>query len=205
MAGTERITMTMHELDRFKVIQAVADGKLQPWRAAERLGLTTRQIRRLVGRLREHGPQGLVSQRRAKPSNNRLDSMTADRVLSIIRDRYADFGPTLACEKLWECHGLQVSKETVRKLMTDAGLWIPRRQRPPKVYQPRTRRACLGELIQIDGSDHRWFEQRAPACTLLVYVDRQSRNAVWSSDTRVEHRRIQREQQFGRRPCRIGW
>lgn len=109
MAATERITMTMRELDRFKVIQDAADGKLQPWRAAERLGLTTRQIRRLVGRLRDHGPQGLVSQRRAKPSNNRLDSMTADRVLSIIRDRYADFGPTLACEKLWECHGPQLS------------------------------------------------------------------------------------------------
>ncbi|KVU35736.1 hypothetical protein WK65_24235 [Burkholderia ubonensis] len=83
--------MTMRELDRFKVIQEVADGKLKPWRAAERLELTTRQIRRLVGRLREHGPQGLVSQRRAKPSNNRLDPVTADRALLIIRDRYADF------------------------------------------------------------------------------------------------------------------
>ncbi|KUZ68660.1 integrase [Burkholderia ubonensis] len=171
MAATERITMTMRELDRFKVIQDVADGKLKPWRAAERLELTTRQIRRLVGRLREHGPQGLVSRRRAKPSNNRLDAVTADRALSIIRDRYADFGPTLACEKLWECHGIRLAKETVRRLMTDAGMWVPRRQRPPKVYQPRARRACLGELIQIDGSEHRWFEERAPQCTLLVYVD----------------------------------
>ncbi len=86
-------------------------------------------------------------------------------------NRHADFGPTLACEKLWECHGIRLAKETVRKLMTDAGLWVPRRQRPPKVYQPRARRACLGELIQIDGSEHRWFEDRAPQCTLLVYVD----------------------------------
>ncbi|WP_233869316.1 ISNCY family transposase [Paraburkholderia adhaesiva] len=171
MAATERITMTMRELDRFKVIQDVADGKLKPWRAAERLGLTTRQIRRLVGRLREHGPQGLVSRRRSKPSNNRLNAVTADRALSIIRDRYADFGPTLACEKLWECHCIRLAKETVRRLMTDAGLWVPRRQRAPKVYQPRARRACLGELIQIDGSEHRWFEERAPQCTLLVYVD----------------------------------
>ena len=66
---------------------------------------------------------------------------------------------------------MMLAKETVRHLMTDAGLWIPRRQRPPKIYQPRDRRACLGELIQIDGSDHRWFEDRAPACTLLVFVD----------------------------------
>ncbi|VWB21764.1 integrase [Burkholderia lata] len=171
MAATERITMTMRELDRFKVIQDVADGKLKPWRAAERLELTTRQVRRLVARLREHGPAGLVSGHRAKPGNRRLDPGAADRALSIIRDRYADFGPTLACEKLWECHGIRLAKETVRKLMTEAGLWIPRRQRPPKVYQPRARRACLGELIRIDGCDHRWFEERAPACTLLVYVD----------------------------------
>jgi transposase len=171
MAATERITMTMRELDRFKVIQDVADGTLRPWRAAERLRLTTRQIRRLVARLREHGPEGLVSRRRSRPSNNQLDAVTADRALSIIRDRYVDFGPTLACEKLYECHGIRLAKETVRRLMTDAGLWVPRRQRPPKLYQPRARRACLGELIQIDGSDHRWFEERAPACSLLVYVD----------------------------------
>jgi len=171
MAATERITMTMRELDRFKVIQSVADGVLKPWRAAQRLGLTTRQIRRLVARLREGGPRGLVSRRRAKPSNNRLDAVTAKRALAIIRDCYADFGPTLACEKLYECHGIRLAKETVRRLMTDAGLWVPRAQRPPKVYQPRARRSCLGQLVQIDGSEHAWFEQRAPQCTLLVYVD----------------------------------
>jgi hypothetical protein len=102
-----------------------------------------------------------VSGRRSKPSNNRLDAVTADRAISITRERYADFGPTLACEKLYECHGIRLAKETVRGLMTAAGLWVPRRQRPPKVYQPRARRACLGELIQIDGSEHAWFEDRA--------------------------------------------
>jgi len=91
--------------------------------------------------------------------------------MAFVRERYADFGPTLVCEKLRECHGIALAKETVRRWMRDAGLWIPRAQRPPKVYQPRARRACLGELIQIDGSDHRWLEDRAPACTLLVYVD----------------------------------
>ncbi|WP_244104490.1 helix-turn-helix domain-containing protein [Burkholderia ambifaria] len=102
MAATERITMTMRELDRFKVIQDVADGKLKPSRAAERLELTARQVRWLVVRLREHGPAGVVSGHRTKPGNRRLDPGAADRALSIIRDRYADFGPTLACEKLWE-------------------------------------------------------------------------------------------------------
>ena len=171
MAAADPITMTMREVDRYKVIQDVVDGKLKPWRAAERLDLTTRQIRRLATRLREGGPAGLVSRKRSRPSNHRLDAFTANRALAIIRERYADFGPTLAAEKLYEGHGIELAKETVRKLMMSAGLWTPRRQRPPKVYQPRARRACLGELVQIDGCDHRWFEDRAPACTLLVYVD----------------------------------
>jgi len=171
MAVTDRITMTMRELDRFKVIQSVVDGSLKPWRAAERLSLTTRQVRRLVARLREQGPPGLISGRCAKPSNHRIDAGLAVRVVAIIKERYADFGPTLACEKLRECHHLKLAKETVRRLMIDAGLWTPRRQRPPKIHQPRSRRSCLGELIQIDGSDHRWFEERAPACTLLVFID----------------------------------
>ena len=165
------VTLTMRELDRLKVIQAVVDTGLKPGRAAERLGLSVRQVERLIIRYREQGASGVASGRRGRPGNRKLDDGLALRALTVIRDRYADFGPTLACEKLWECHGIRLAKETVRKLMTEAGLWIPRRQRPPKVYQPRARRACLGELIQIDGSDHRWFEQRAPACTLLVYVD----------------------------------
>ncbi|MDR5755105.1 MULTISPECIES: ISNCY family transposase [unclassified Caballeronia] len=165
------VTLNMRELDRLKVIQAVVDTGLKPGRAAERLGVTVRQIERLVIRYRESGAAGLTSRKRGGRGNRRLDVELTQRALTIIRDRYADFGPTLACEKLWGCHGIRLAKETVRKLMTEAGLWVPRRQRPPKVYQPRARRACLGELIQIDGSDHRWFEDRAPACTLLVYVD----------------------------------
>ncbi|VWB91462.1 integrase [Burkholderia lata] len=165
------VTLNMRELDRLKVIQSVVDMGLKPGRAAERLGLTVRQVQRLVDRYRESGAAGLASRKRGRSGNRRLDEDLARRALEIIRERYADFGPTLACEKLWECHGIRLAKETVRKLMTDAGLWVPRRQRPPKVYQPRARRACLGELIQIDGSDHRWFEERASTCTLLVYVD----------------------------------
>ena len=144
------ITMSMRELDRLKVVEAVIEQRLMPWRAAERLGISRRQIERLVARYRSAGPLGLVSQRRGHASNHQLPEDRAHRALSLIRERYADFGPTLACatlacEKLWECHGLQLSKETVRKLMTEAGLWIPRRQRPPKIHQPRARRACLGE------------------------------------------------------------
>ncbi|KVT41313.1 ISNCY family transposase [Burkholderia ubonensis] len=163
--------MSMRELDRLKVVEAVVDGRLMPWRAAERLGISRRQVERLANRYRSQGAAGLVSRKRGQSSNHQLPAGLADRALAIIRERYADFGPTLACEKLHECHGIRLAAETVRRLMTDAGLWVPRRQRPPKVYQPRARRACLGELVQIDGSEHPWFEGRAPQCTLLVYVD----------------------------------
>ena len=163
--------MGMRELDRVKTVQAVVDGNLKPGLAAQRLGITDRQLRRVVRRYRAEGPAGMASRLRGQPSNHQLPPGTAERALGLIRDRYADFGPTLACEKLEECHGLVLAKETVRRLMAEAGYWVPRLQRPPKIYQPRRRRDCLGELVQIDGSDHRWFEDRAPSCTALVYVD----------------------------------
>lgn len=105
----------------------------------------------------------MASRRREKPSNNQLPDGLARNALSIIRERYADFGPTLACEKLAKVYDLYLAKETVRKLMTQAGLWIPRKLRPPRVHQPRPRRASTGELIQIDGCEHRGFEERGPA------------------------------------------
>ena len=171
MARFASITMSMRDIDRLKTIQAIMDGNLKASTAAKRLQLTKRQVNRLVQRYRREGPAGLVSRQRGQPWHRQLDDGMADIALAIIRDRYADFGPTLACEKLREAHGIPLAKETVRKLMTQAGLWIPRKQRPPAIYQPRNRRSCVGELIQIDGSDHRWFEDRAPACTLLVYID----------------------------------
>ena len=166
-----RVTFAMRDLDRLKCIQAVIDGDLKPGRAAERLGLTGRQVRRLARRYAQEGPIGLTSRRFDRPSNNRLDSDLADQVIRILREHYADFGPTLAAEKLRTRHKVVLAKETVRRLQIVAGLWIPRKLRPPKVHQPRARRACIGELVQIDGCEHRWFEDRAPACTALVYVD----------------------------------
>src|SRR5471030_350658 len=165
------VTVSMRELERIKIIAAVAEHRLKVVQAAERLDLCERQISRLCRRYEADGPAGLVSIKRGKPSNRELPIDLRARAMALVRERYADFGPTLACEKLAECHGIWLATETVRRWMRDAGLWIPRKQRPPKINQPRNRRSCLGELIQIDGSDHRWFEGRAPACTLLVYVD----------------------------------
>lgn len=171
MDTSGRISMSMRELGRIKVIQGVIDGLLMPWRAAEQLALSVRQVERLCLRYRAEGPAGLISRRRARASNHQLTPGLGKRALALIAARYPDFGPTFACEKLREAHGLDLSIATVRRLMVDAGLWTPRKLRPPKVHQPRNRRACVGELIQIDGSDHRWFEDRAPACSLLVFID----------------------------------
>lgn len=186
MHHTGTITMAMRELDRLKLIEAVIDGNIRPGRAAERLGLTDRQVRRLVERVRAEGPVGIVSRRRGKPGNNRFSDDLAKMALSLIRSRYHDFGPTLSSEKLREVHGLYISKETIRSLMADAGLWIPRKLRAASVYQPRNRRHCLGELIQIDGSDHAWFESRGPACSLLVYIDDATSRVMHLHFTRSE-------------------
>ena len=167
--GTE--FFSMNDVNRLRILQDVIDRRLTTRLAANRLEISDRHCRRLLERYREHGPLSLVNRRRGQPGNRQLMPGLAERALRIIRERYADFGPTLACEKLAEVHGLYLAKETVRKLMTQAGLWIPRKLRPPRVHQPRPRRACTGELIQIDGCEHRWFEDRGPACTLLVYVD----------------------------------
>jgi len=113
----------------------------------------------------------LASRRRGRPSNRRLAEATRDRALTLLRERYADFGPTFAHQKLTEEHAFALSVETLRGWMITAGRWVPRAQRRRRSYQPRPRRACLGELVQIDGSEHAWFEDRGPGCTLLVYVD----------------------------------
>lgn len=170
-ATTGMITMSMREVDRLKTIQSVVDRMLRVGQAAERLGISLRQVERMLLRYAAQGAAGLVSRKRGRPSNHQLEPGLADKAIALVRQRYADFGPTLAREKLLECHGLALGKETLRHLMMDAGLWSTRRQRAPPIHQPRVRRACLGELVQIDGSDHAWFEDRAPACTLLVFID----------------------------------
>jgi transposase len=164
-------TMSDQELTRFEVLQRIVNRQMTQTQAGQVLGLSRRQIYRLLQAIQEVGAAGLISKRRGKPSNHQLAPGLAEKAIALIKARYADFGPTLACEKLRERHEVYVSVETVRKLMMTAGLWVPRAWRDTPVHQPRTRRPCLGELVQIDGCEHAWFEKRAPVCTLLVYVD----------------------------------
>jgi hypothetical protein len=112
-----------------------------------------------------------VSRRRGRASNRRLDDALRDQIVALVRIHYHDFGPTLAAEYLAERHGVRISREKLRQIMIEAGIWKDRQARRPRPYQPRYRRDCRGELIQIDGSKHWWFEDRGPQCTLLVYID----------------------------------
>lgn len=168
---TALVTMSRRELDRAGVFARIAEGRLTQVRAAELLGLTVRQVRRLCRVYADEGPSGLVSKRRGRPSNRRLPTSVRERAIELVRARYVDFGPTFACEKLVEQHGFVVSVTTLRRWMMEAELWTPRKLRDRRVHQPRRRRECVGELIQIDGCDHEWFEDRAPRCVLLVFVD----------------------------------
>ena len=121
--------------------------------------------------LKQDGATSLLSKHRGKPSNHRLPAEVRALALSLVRERYPDFGPTMAAEKLATQHGCSISHETLRGWMIADGLWIDRRHRLPSPHQPRRRHDCLGELVQIDGSDHAWFEDRGERCTLLAFVD----------------------------------
>jgi hypothetical protein len=162
--------MSEHELQRVEVLSRVLDGSMRTCTAAAVLAISPRQVQRLLLRYRENGAGAVRHGLRGRPSNNRLTSGRRDLALHLVREHYADFGPTLATEKLAERHALKVSRETLRKWMIEDGLWRDRKTRR-SFHPPRLRRERLGELIQIDGSDHRWFEDRAVPCTLLVFID----------------------------------
>jgi hypothetical protein len=171
MDDSGTLTMSGKELNRLEILGRVLERRLTQTQGAEQLGLSVRQVERLCRRLRLDGRQGLVSKKRGRPSNRKLPAALRERALALVLSCYADFGPTLAAEKLREQHGLLVSVETLRRWMIEVEIWVPRSRRTRRVHQPRHRRSCKGSLIQIDGCDHEWFEDRAPRCTLLVYVD----------------------------------
>ncbi len=149
----ETVRMSYEELDRVGVIERVIEKRLTQREAARMLGLTSRQVRRLRRAYGRDGPRALASKHRGQPSNRCLPAALRREVLARVRSRYEGFGPTLAHEKLTELHDLRLSVETLRHWMIEDGLWVPRARREPRIQQPRLRRPCRGELIQIDGSD----------------------------------------------------
>ena len=164
------VTMSQKELQRLPVLEAVLKRQTRQVEAAVCLELSTRQVRRLQGRLKAQGPRGLVHGNRGRSSNSAKPQKLRRQVLELIREKYADFGPTLASETLAERHRIILSDETVRLWMRAEGLSAGRR-RPRPHRQWRERRACLGAMVQMDGSHHRWLEKRGPEFVLMGYVD----------------------------------
>lgn len=170
--GTETLVqMSRRELDRKRLLDRIVDRLLAQKEAARQMGLSTRQVRRLQRRYEAQGAAGLVSRRRGKPSNRKLAEALKSRVLDLVRDRYTDFGPTLANEKLAQVHRVRISAETLRLWMIEAKLWHGKVRRRARPHPMRERRPRFGELVQIDGSPHDWFEGRAPSCSLILFVD----------------------------------
>lgn len=176
------VSMSDREVDRLQVLSDVRSGRIRVSDACELLSLKRRQVFRLLARLKRDGAAGLVSRRRGQPSNHRLPAAKRALALSLLREHYSDFGPTLAAEMLAERHDCVISRETLRHWMAADGLWSARKRRRRAVHQPRRRRDCVGELVQIDGSDHDWFEARGERCTLLAFID--------DATSRVRHLRF---------------
>lgn len=165
------VKLSDHELKCAEILQECLAKRCTNRQAAELLQLSIRQIQRLKKRFKRHGATALASKQRGRPSNNQLPKMTTGRVRELLHSRYRDFGPTLAHEKLFEAHDLPLSRETVRQLMIAEGLWKPHRAKRVILHSLRERRAQRGALVQLDGSPFAWFADRAPECTLLVFID----------------------------------
>jgi transposase len=165
------LQMSTRELSRLEVMQRLSKKQMSQKEAGEILHLGTRQIKRLLKRYRKQGGAGLISKHRGHKANNRLAESVKKQSLNLLKTKYQGFGPTLAHEKLVGKDKLQLSVESVRQIMIEADLWKPRTLKKIVTHQLRERRACFGELVQIDGSPHDWFEGRADAYVLLVFID----------------------------------
>lgn len=170
MVGEDRVIMSGKELRRVHVIRQVLGKQITQVKAGALLGLTARQVRRLLQRVRQEGDRGLVHRGRGKPSNRRRPEKLKATVLKLFDQQYGDFGPTLAAEELAERHGIAVSAETLRGWLLAKGVThFRRRKRPHRAW--RARKAHVGELVQLDGSHHDWLEGRGPAGVLMAYID----------------------------------
>jgi len=163
--------MSQQEVQRAQVLDLRHAQQITRQQAAQRLGISPRQVRRIAKRYAADGLVGLINRQRGKVSNRKLACATRTTAISLIAAHYPDFGPTLACEKLAERHDLHLSIETTRQLMMSAGMWKPKRGHALVTHPMRVRRARFGEMIQIDGSPHDWFEGRSAPCTLIVFID----------------------------------
>jgi transposase len=165
------ITMSQEELKRKEIMDQLLGKRIRQKAAAEILRISVRQVKRLLRRYRGEGVVGLVSKQRGQPSHHQMDQQVVGAALKKLKGEYAGLGPTLAHEKLVEWEGLRISLGSVRKIMLEEGLWEEKRTGKVEVHPLRERRASYGELEQMDGAEHDWFEERGERCTLLVMID----------------------------------
>jgi Winged helix-turn helix len=180
------VKLTQSGLGRAAILQECIAGRLKNSQAAQQLDLSVRQVKRLKHSVQLEGAKGVASKQRGRPSHNQLPEDTLSAARQLLRMHYPDFGPTLAHEKLVEVHHMTLSCERIRQLMIQEGLWKAHRARKPVIHQLRVRRACRGELVQLDGSPFDWFEGRAPQCTLLVFIDDATNELLELSFTEAE-------------------
>lgn len=165
------ITMSIRDTRRIAILDTLKHKSIKQRKAAALMGVSIRQVRRLLTRYTRDGAKGIIHQLRGLPGNHQADATTLDQALETIRTKYPDFSVTLAHEKLVQSHSFPYSHETLRLAMIKAGIWQVKR--PPKavIHQIRERRSQEGELVQIDGSPYDWFEGRCEYCSLLVFID----------------------------------
>ena len=171
MVAQARVMLSEREASRLSVVQRVVSGDMPQALAAQQLGLSVRQIKRLCRGYKSEGSQALVSKRRGQPSNRRIAPERKSAILALVQQHYPDFGPQLASEYLLSQHAQRISAETLRGWLIEAGWWKAKKRRVLRQHSPRERRARRGELVQIDGSHHDWFEGRADKCCLIAFID----------------------------------
>lgn len=167
---TGLIEMSQNERDVLKIMEPVLRGERTQAAAAEMLGLCVRQVRRIQRKLELGGDAAIVHGLRGQPSNHQPDPDLKAEALRLYRELYPDFGPTFAAEKLADVHRLEVCPGTLRRWLLDAGLWTRKRRRETHRSR-RPRRACFGELVQMDASIHDWLEGRGASLVLITMID----------------------------------
>lgn len=170
MVRKDIVRVSIKELRRLPIIEKVLSKQIKQKEAAELMGLSCRQVRRVARRIEAEGEEGLIHRNRGRPSNRRYPKDLRKEVLRLYHEVYPDFGPTFACEKLLEQQKIQIGKETLRTWLKEAEIpYQTRRRRPHRQW--RERKKCCGEMVQIDGSHHDWLEGRGPQLVLMGYVD----------------------------------
>lgn len=175
----DHFTMSRKESNQIAIFEKLQRKEITQIIAAQMLHLTSRQVRNKLDRYNRQGSSGLIHKRRGKPGNRAWDSKIKADAMLLIREHYHDFGPAFAAEKLMQNHDIFVNRETLRIAMIQEGLWH-NKIRKIKHRRWRERKTCFGIMIQVDGSDHDWFESRAPRCTLLVFIDDATSKIVWA-------------------------